>query len=471
MICVYDIETYPNIFTFVFKDIKNGKFFKFEISSRKNQLQELILFLKTKNLKLIGYNNVYFDYPILHFILTERIINLKRLYNFVQNKVIGSEFPNVPEWKIKIPQCDLYKINHYDNANRRTSLKWLEFSLRWHKLQDLPFKPGTIIPEDQFDYLIEYNINDVEFTHEFFKKCTSAIEFRQEMSKLLNKNVMNYSDVKIGEHLNKITYQKLSGLEYKDFKNLRSKRNLIKVEDLIPDFVKFRTPIGQVFLDEIKTKSFRLEDEFERHISLGDLHVKFAKGGLHSKDTPKVFKCKKGYKLKEKDVGSMYPRSIIAGKFYPEHLGESWYEGIKLLYDERTNELKPAMKELEYGSKEYKFLDSKQEAYKLAMNGGGYGKTGLEYSWQYDPLVMYKVTFKGQLALLMLLEDYYLLSKDIDLISANTDGIVIHYPKELESEIQRVHTEWEKTTKYMLEDTSYKPVSYTHLTLPTNREV
>tara|TARA_R110000851_G_scaffold78000_5_gene172073 strand:+ start:11971 stop:13929 length:1959 start_codon:yes stop_codon:yes gene_type:complete len=455
---VYDIETYPNIFTFVFRKVGERELKIFEISSRKNQIRELILFLKTRNLRLIGYNNVAFDYPVLHYILKNPNTTLQEMFDYVQESIIGSEFPVIPEWNIVIPQVDLYKICHYDNMARATSLKWLEFTLRWEKLQDLPFKPGTIIPTDKFDYLIEYNINDVDFTFRFLDECMDAIMFRQEMSKVLDKNVMNYSDVKIGELLNRQTYERLSGIPYKHFKKLRSYRSVIKVSDLIPSYIKYKTKYMQDFLKEISSKTFKIDDKFERHLRFGGISMKFAKGGLHSEDTPKVFKCKPGWTLKEKDVGSMYPASMINGKMYPQHLGEAWYEGIKSLYEERAYELKPQMKKLDKKSDAYRFLDSKQNAYKLAMNGGGYGKTGSEYSWQYDPLIMLKVTFKGQLSLMMLMEEYS--EMGVELISANTDGVVIHYPDEMEDEVNRVHKEWETTTMYILEDTSYAQIIF-----------
>jgi hypothetical protein len=93
------------------------------------------------------------------------------------------------------------------------------------------------------------------------------------------------------------------------------------------------------------------------------------------------------------------------------------------------------------------------------MNGGGYGKTGSDYGWQKDKLVMFKVTFRGQLSLLMLLESYYLLG-DVDLVSANTDGIVIHYKKGIDYKVQEIHDEWEKITDSILEDTFYSKIVF-----------
>lgn len=460
MYWVYDIETYPNIFSFVFRKVSKDRQIKiFEISSRKNEFSELVSFLEQENLILIGYNNVKFDYPVLHRILELKGINLKSLHKYVQEKIVNVEYSNISPYLVKIPQIDLLKIWHYDNKARMTSLKWLEFSLNWYKVQDLPFKPSSIIPEDKFDDLIEYNINDVDFTYEFFQKSLNAIQFRVSMSQVLNHDVMNYSDVKIGEYLNRVTYEKLSGVPYINFKNLQTERDIIEIKDLIPDFIKFETSTFQSFLEDIRKDSINAntKGDWERHISIGDMNIKFAKGGLHSEDEPGARICKPGYYLKEKDVGSMYPKAIIAGNYYPEHLGEDWNRGIAKLYYERADELKPALKKLKKGSPDYNFIDNKQAAYKLAMNGGGYGKTGSDFGWQKDKLVMFKVTFRGQLSLLMLLEKYYLLG-GVELISANTDGIVIHYPKELDDKVQEIHDEWEKITDSILEDTFYKQI-------------
>lgn len=459
MYWVYDIETYPNIFTFVFRKVGSKREIKiFEISSRKDERLELIAFLRQEGLVLIGFNNVNFDYPVIHYFLLNPNCTLKQWHNHVQEKIIKAEFSRVWEKDVIIPQIDLYLIWHYDNRARATSLKWLEFSLNWYKVQDLPLNPKEPVPVDKIEDLIKYNINDVDFTYEFFGKSLDAIQFRISMSEVLQKDVMNYSDVKIGEYLNRITYEKLTGIKYKNFKDLRTYRDIIPISDLIPDFIKFKTKHFQDFLEEIKSESITTgKGDWYKLLTLGDMRIKFAKGGLHSEDEPGIIKCKDGYYLKEKDVGSMYPKAIISGNYYPEHLGPSWAKGIEQLYEERLNELKPLMKKLPYKSPEYNFIDSKQNAYKLAMNGGGYGKTGSSYSWQYDPLVMYKVTFKGQLSLLMLLEEYYLLG-GVELLSANTDGIVIHYPKELDDKVQEIHDKWEQVTQSILEDTFYKKI-------------
>ena len=331
--------------------------------------------------------------------------------------------------------------------------------MRMNNIEDLPFDPSIQLNSTMMDKIIEYCDHDVNATELFYTKCKDAISLRNIISKEYNHNVMNYSDVKIGEYINQVTYSKLSGKNFKTFKYLQTERDMIPISELIPDFVEFKTDNFKSFLEEIKKESINAntKDDWYKYLKIDNMSIKFAKGGLHSEDKPGITLCKKDHFLKEKDVGSMYPKAIIAGNYYPKHLGPTWNEGINLLYTERTDVFKPKLKELEKGSIEYTEVNSKQNVYKLAMNGGGYGKTGSDYGWQKDKLVMFKVTFRGQLSLLMLLEEYYLLG-NIELISANTDGIVIHYPKHLDDKVQKIHDEWEIMTDSILEDTFYKKI-------------
>lgn len=456
---VYDIEFFPNFFCIVFRHYKSGKVYQaFEISVRKDERERLLEFLNQENITLIGYNNVHYDYPVIHYLMENPETTLKSWFNYVKRNVIEDDSFIIWESQHLIPQIDLFLIWHYNNKARITSLKWLEFTTRWYKVQDLPMTPNIDVPEDKFDEMIEYCKNDVDFTYNFTEKSSKAIKFRMNMSEKLGINVMNFSDVKIGEYVNRKTYEELSGIRWKEFKNLRSPRKVFRLEDIIPKDVCFKTKYMQDFLNEIKSKSFKEGEEFDRHLNIGGVTLKFAKGGLHSEDEPRVVKCKDGWSLVEKDIGSMYPWTIISDKIYPEHLGVEWNEGIKQSFNYRAFELKPQLKNLKRGTEEYEKLDHEQEVYKLSMNGGGFGKLGSMFSWQFDPLAKFRVTIGGELKMLMLIEDFAM--NDIDIVSVNTDGVVIHYPNEMQELVDDIHSKWEKKTTYILEDTFYNQLIF-----------
>ena len=128
---IYDLETYPNFFLATFKDVETQKFYEFEVSDRKNESLSLISFLK-QEMTLIGFNNVNFDYPILHKTFLNKKIawQAKDIYQVVES-VVAEKYSAIWPSETLIPQIDLFKIWHYDNKNKATSLKWLEFAMRW----------------------------------------------------------------------------------------------------------------------------------------------------------------------------------------------------------------------------------------------------------------------------------------------------------------------------------------------------
>lgn len=132
----------------------------------------------------------------------------------------------------------------------------------------------------------------------------------------------------------------------------------------------------------------------------------------------------------------MYPNGIRKRRLYPRRLGEAWL-GIYSSIIEKRIDAKKKFKETKDGK--YKAID---EAFKLALNGGSFGKMGETYNWQYDLFSMYKVTIGCQIDLLMLIED--LMLHDIYIISANTDGVLCYLDREKEELYYQISKNWEK---------------------------
>src|SRR5690606_30546717 len=110
--------------------------------------------------RMVGFNNYGFDYPVLHFILNNFNVTPLDIFNFMF-AIIKSEdrFGHVV-WDNDqiVPQVDLFKIHHFDNKAKQTSLKVLEFNMREQTIMDLPFQPGTMLTSEQIGHLIDYNL-------------------------------------------------------------------------------------------------------------------------------------------------------------------------------------------------------------------------------------------------------------------------------------------------------------------------
>ena len=215
---VYDIESYPNIFTLC-AVYGNGKGIRvFEVSDRKNDTELLLEWLRNvyaNNHKMAGFNNVGYDYNIVHRIIdlakekfgtSEKVdLSAKKVYSWtceiIESNKGGRWGTTVKEADVMIPQIDLFKIHHFDNPAKATSLKMLEFNMRSENVEDLPFPVGKMLTFDEMDVLIEYNKHDVMQTLKFLAFSKEAVQLREQLSAEYGWDCTNFNDTKIGKEL------------------------------------------------------------------------------------------------------------------------------------------------------------------------------------------------------------------------------------------------------------------------------
>jgi hypothetical protein len=95
------------------------------------------------------------------------------------------------------------------------------------------------------------------------------------------------------------------------------------------------------------------------------------------------------------------------------------------------------------------------ESLKIVINGS-FGKLGSMWSIVYSPQLLIQVTVSGQLYLLMLIE--MLENRGIEVISANTDGIVMRVPKNREADVAAIVKTWEFITGFETDETRYQGI-------------
>ena len=191
MIKVYDIETFSNCFTYMDLDVDTQEINQFVIAEFQNDYEKLVDYLKVlekKKAGMVGFNNLFFDWPIVRAIYKDGVNTAEKIYGMAQS-IIGEKKRTYT--KEEILQLDLYLLNHYDNEARRTSLKALEVSLGWDNVQDMPFSHTEVIDPIKLQSVLDYNKNDVLFTAEFYKACQSKIDMRKAIKKKYNLNVLN----------------------------------------------------------------------------------------------------------------------------------------------------------------------------------------------------------------------------------------------------------------------------------------
>ena len=293
---LFDLETFPNCFTACFV-YANGKGMRvFEISDRKNEVEELLDFLrkvKSGNYRLVGFNNLGFDYPVIHHILekarsvfgTDKKVKItaKEMYKVAMNLIESMRdekfSKGVKESDIIIPQVDLFKIHHFDNKARSTSLKMLEFNMRSSNIEDLPFPVGTHLSSEQIETLITYNKHDVNETLKFYWHSYDALKLREELTQQFGFDCTNLNDTKIGKELFIRTLEKeSSGCCYtqtpRGRKINQTRRDKIVIKNCLFPYIKFDRPefkaVHEWFKRQVITETKGVFSDLMEH-QLGDV--------------------------------------------------------------------------------------------------------------------------------------------------------------------------------------------------------
>lgn len=446
---IYDIETYPNCFLMCGKFLDSQEHQIFEISDRINEKEKLfnfLAYLRNIQVEMVGYNNIGFDYPIIHeFIVNPYTFTFEKASQ-IANTIISSQnnngrgFNSIKYSDRLIPQIDLFKLCHFDNDAKRTSLKALQFAMRSHSVEDTPFKIQALNDQEK-DILRSYNLHDVLETEKFLKLNEHHIEMRREYLSLgtLFGDVLNFSDVKIGTEylISRIGRNKC----FVGGKPRQTMRESITFSNIILSKIYYRTEPFQNVLDWFKQQKIYITHSERPSLktTLCNLDFHFGVGGVHASAENKIFETDENYQIIDIDVAGMYVAVGIANKFAPEHLGESFILAYSQIKDDRAKYTK--------GS-------SHNAALKLAGNGA-YGNSNNPFSPLYDPKYTFSVTTNGQLQILQLVEMISLLP-DCELIQANTDGITIRINKNYINFFNFWCREWEKMTGLQLEEVLYK---------------
>lgn len=510
---IYDIETYPNCFTLCIADTIERKTKVFEISFRKDQRNEL--FEHLRNLyrnrdRMVGFNNIGFDYPVVHWLLKNQKATVKEIYDKAM-EIIWSEDKFgflIKEKDVLIQQIDLYKIHHFDNKARATSLKMLEFNMRSDNIEDLPFPVGKMLTGPEIDVLIKYNRHDVLQTFKFYEHTKTQIEFREQLTKQYGKNFMNFNDTKIGkDYFIMKLEESMPGCCYNKGKLQQTKREYIDLRDCIFPYIRFESPEFNSILNWLKSQRIRetkgvfsdiLEHELGEVAKYANMDIKKKK--LKDKPTDiEIEELKKEnpscwieeVELKSGKIsyyvmwkvastlnvnyngfrldfgtggihGSVESQTLYSDKdrIIRDEDVASFYPNLAIknrVYPEHLGEEFCDIYEYIYNMrKEYKKkgMDAEQAMLKLALNGT-YGASNDQFSPFYDPKFTMSITINGQLSLCMLIEKLSKLD-GFDMIQANTDGITFMIAKDKDEEASKVCRWWEEVTKLELEKNIYK---------------
>jgi hypothetical protein len=469
IVYVYDIEVFPNVFHCTVKNTETSELHKFEISCRRNQLDELVEFFHTVNTKytfgdlyttdikldtnilFCGYNNLHYDNAIINYIIDCYNIMKYKGYRdicrsvFNLSKVIttSSEDDNSAWRKWKYMICfDSFDILTMLYSNKlRVGLKEIQVTMQYKNVQEFVADWQADLPENQIDSMIDYNINDVNSTEELLNRCKKDIDLRIAIEDEYGVRVLSKDGVNIGMKILTQKYLEKTGQTWWDIKDLRSPMSVIPLNSVILPFIKYDSPILTRVLNDMKSQIVSPGRKgYENKFVFEGLQYSVGVGGIHSVNKPEIIIPKEDEMLIDIDVASLYPSMLIEYEFYPKHLGPEFLEVYKQIKDERI--------EAKHNGNKVK-----NETLKLALNGLS-GNLQNEHNFCYSPFAVMQIRINGQLLLLMLAEKLTQLGCRI--VQANTDGLFVLLKKDVYSKVNNVCREWEQLTRLTLEEERFK---------------
>ena len=465
---VYDIEVFQNIFHCSAINTETKEIHKFEISPRKNQLSELISFFKQVNSPVswndnyttncsidsdkifCGYNNLHYDNPVINYIIEYEHVLAEKPVLVITNSIfnlsreITNSDENIEKWKRWKYQVwfDSFDILTMLYSNKlRVGLKEIQVTMQYKNVQEFVCDWSKPLPIEDFDSMIDYNINDIESTSALLNRCKKDIDLRLAIEDEYGVKVLSKDGVNIGMKILTHKYLEKTGLTWWDIKDLRSPQAYIPLKDVILPFIKYDSPILKSVLDEMKTQVVSPGRKgYEKNFVFGGLRYTVGVGGIHSKNDPEIIIPAEDEMLIDIDVASLYPSMLIEYGFYPKHLGPEFLEVYSQIRSER----------IEAKHNGDKIKDS---TLKLALNGLS-GNLQNEHNFCYSTFAAMQIRINGQLLLLMLAEK--LVELGCRIVQANTDGLFVLLKKSIYDKVNIVCREWEQLTKLTLEEDRFE---------------
>ena len=352
-----------------------------------------------------------------------------------------------------------------------------------------------IIPE-WIDDIMHYNLNDVFIVCEMVRLYIDEIRLRYNISKAYGVDVLSSSRSNIADKLFIKFYSEFSGLAESQWRGRKTERTAMSFKRVIFPFIKFQTKELQELLEEMKKITIysigkkALKDVASKYtdlkylktntesgwfeIKLNNLIYTIATGGLHSQDIPRELKSKivymdafstggelsadtsiwdvitdDSYIYVHWDIASFYPSIMDVYKIAPAHTNESIF--VKLIHWLKETRITAKHSKEDYIDGIPK--DVLAQVLKIVINSI-YGKLGFEKGDICDRLAVLKVTINGQLMIMMLCES--LEQAGIEVMSANTDGIVVKLYKRNKAKFEEIANDWKKLTKLDADSEEYK---------------
>lgn len=433
---IYDIEVYSDDWIVVFRRPEDGSN-HIVIHNDNARLRD---FLSQPDIIIGGFNNKHYDnWIVLTMIQGGSNVEVKRHNDFVIGGGNAWEFPFIQFKKLPCPSFDLRD----DIADKGISLKAIEGNLKLPIVESsIPFDIGRKLTPEELEEVIRYCKNDVDATVKlYWERKEDYLDAKVLVGEMYDKPV---------EEALGLTNAKLSAkvLEAKFVKRDDERDYVIPDNidvDLIPKvvldfFLQIRDksiPDAKLFGAGKGSKGMTLK--LWIRTSYGSCPVTFAWGGVHGAKPCIIVEETKTRVIRNKDVGSLYPNSMINFGYCSRSMKDP--EAYVKLVKRRLGYKKAGDKK-------------RANALKLVVNTV-YGAMLNLYNDLADRWAGRSVCISNQLAMTMLIVQLAKQCETIDFVNINTDGIMYTIDKSEVELADIIVATWCEITKFEMEDDDF----------------
>lgn len=337
---------------------------------------------------------------------------------YFSDKVIDDRFDDHEVKEVKYMRTRWVDIDLFTywskmlRMSKKMSLKSLGIQLGYHTVQELPFKPDTILKLEDLPKLRYYNYtHDLGILEMLLDAMNDDVKLRANIVTEYNLDCWSWDAPKIASEALLHDYCKVTHRSPKEVRAERFTRGDMYLNEVLANFdPQFKLPIFQNLFTEILNSRGSFSKELLVNINNTSIRLTYGIGGLHSINENEQYSTEGDFQVVTSDVASLYPNLIINYMCirYPEVLDR--YLNVKT---ERLIAKKKKDK-------------AKDTFLKLILNSTS-GLLDNEHSWLYYPEGAMKLRLIGQLVLTRFIE--VCIINKWRVVSANTDGIEVIVPK------------------------------------------
>ena len=422
---IYDIEVFKNYFCVGIKDYSTKEIIFYEISEERNDLDLIYKWFKEYNGFLISFNGLHYDNMVIKYLLNNyKNYNNWDKYNvladlkYFSDKIITSdtyndEIKTIKYFKVNWTDIDLFSYwSKMLRISKKISLKSLAIQLGYSVVQELPYKPDTILKLEDLPKLRTYNtVHDLGITELLTDAMYEEIKLRANIVSEYKLNCWSWDAPKIASEALLQDYCRITGKKVKDVRNQRFEKPTLYLDRLLKGFnPEFKLPIFQKLWLDICNSQNSFSQELLVNQANTSIRLSYGIGGLHSVNENETYVSNNDTQVITSDVASLYPNLMINYHCLR-------YKEVLERYIEVKTERLIAKKAKD---------KAKDTFLKLILNSTS-GLIDNQHSWLYFPEGAMRLRLIGQLILTKCIEECIL--NNWQVVSANTDGLETIVPK------------------------------------------